>query len=31
MARGGGNVELDSIMEFAEFNKEPVAEFQCNI
>ncbi len=31
MARGGGNVELDSIMEFAEFKKEPVAQFQCNI
>ncbi|MGD8342117.1 MAG: ATP-binding cassette domain-containing protein [Desulfobacterales bacterium] len=31
LARGGGNVELDSIMEFAEFKKEPVAEFQCNI
>ncbi|MBW2468544.1 MAG: ATP-binding cassette domain-containing protein [Deltaproteobacteria bacterium] len=31
MARGGGNVELDSIMEFADFKKEPVAQFQCNI
>ena len=31
MARGGGNVELDSIMEFAEFKKEAVAQFQCNI
>ena len=31
MARGGDNVELDSIMEFAEFKKEPVAQFQCNI
>ena len=31
MARGGGNVELDSIMEFAEFKKEPLAEFQCSI
>ena len=31
MARGGPNVELDSIMEFAEFKKEPVAEFQCNV
>jgi phospholipid/cholesterol/gamma-HCH transport system ATP-binding protein len=31
MARGGGNVELDSIMELAEFKKEPVAQFQCNI
>ena len=31
LARGGDNVELDSIMEFAEFKKEPVAQFQCNI
>ena len=31
IARGGGNVELDSIMEFAEFKKKPVAQFQCNI
>jgi phospholipid/cholesterol/gamma-HCH transport system ATP-binding protein len=31
MARGGGNVELDSIMEFAEFTKKPVAQFMCNI
>jgi phospholipid/cholesterol/gamma-HCH transport system ATP-binding protein len=31
IARGGGNVELDSIMEFAEFKKEAVAQFQCNI
>ncbi len=31
LARGGPNVELDSIMEFAEFKKEPVAQFQCNI
>ena len=31
MARGDGNVELDSIMEFAEFKKGPLAQFQCNI
>jgi phospholipid/cholesterol/gamma-HCH transport system ATP-binding protein len=31
MARGGDNVELDSIMEFAEFKKEPLAQFHCNI
>ncbi len=31
LARGEANVELDSIMAFAEFKKEPVAQFQCNI
>jgi phospholipid/cholesterol/gamma-HCH transport system ATP-binding protein len=31
LARGEANVELDSIMEFAEFKKEPIAQFQCNI
>ncbi len=31
MARGGDNVELASIMEFAEFQKAPIAQFQCNI
>ena len=30
LARGNPNVELDSIMEFAEFKKEPIAQFQCN-
>lgn len=31
LARGEANVELDSIMEFAELKKEPIAHFQCNI
>ena len=31
LARGNPNIELDSIMEFAEFQREPIAEFQCNI
>ena len=31
LARGEANVELASIMEFAEFKKEPIAQFQCNI
>lgn len=31
MAKGGGNVALDSIMKFAELKKEPIARFQCNI
>jgi phospholipid/cholesterol/gamma-HCH transport system ATP-binding protein len=30
LARGNPNVELDSIMEFAEFNQKPIAQFQCN-
>ena len=28
---GDPNVELDAIMEFAEFKREPIAQFQCNI
>ena len=31
LAGGNPNVELDSIMAFAEFNQEPIAQFQCNI
>ena len=31
LARGGANVELDSIMEFAEFRKRPVAQLVCNL
>ena len=31
LAEGNPNVELDSIMAFAEFNQEPIAQFQCNI
>jgi phospholipid/cholesterol/gamma-HCH transport system ATP-binding protein len=31
LAGGTPNVELDSIMAFAEFNQEPIAQFQCNI
>jgi phospholipid/cholesterol/gamma-HCH transport system ATP-binding protein len=31
LARGNPNVELDSIMAFADFNREPIAQFQCNI
>jgi phospholipid/cholesterol/gamma-HCH transport system ATP-binding protein len=31
LAKGHPNVELDAIMEFAEFNREPIAQFQCNI
>ena len=31
LAGGNPNVELDSIMSFAEFNQEPIAQFQCNI
>jgi phospholipid/cholesterol/gamma-HCH transport system ATP-binding protein len=31
LAKGHPNVELDAIMEFAEFKKEPIAQFQCNI
>ncbi|MGD8472249.1 MAG: ATP-binding cassette domain-containing protein [Desulfobacteraceae bacterium] len=31
LAQGNSNVELDSIMTFADFNREPIAHFQCNI
>lgn len=31
LAQGNANVELDSIMELAEFNQQPIARFQCNI
>jgi phospholipid/cholesterol/gamma-HCH transport system ATP-binding protein len=31
LARGNPNVELDSIMAFADFNRAPIAQFQCNI
>jgi phospholipid/cholesterol/gamma-HCH transport system ATP-binding protein len=31
LARGNTNVELDSILAFADFNREPIAQFQCNI
>lgn len=31
LARGNPDVELDSIMESAEFNRESIAQFQCNI
>ena len=31
LAKGQPNVELDAIMEFAEFKKEPIAQFQCNL
>jgi phospholipid/cholesterol/gamma-HCH transport system ATP-binding protein len=31
LARGNPDVELNSIMAFAEFNREPIARFQCNI
>jgi phospholipid/cholesterol/gamma-HCH transport system ATP-binding protein len=31
LAQGNSNVELDSIMAFADFNREPIADFQCNI
>jgi phospholipid/cholesterol/gamma-HCH transport system ATP-binding protein len=31
LARGNSNVELDSIMAIADFNREPIAHFQCNI
>lgn len=31
LAKGNPNVELDAIMEFAEFKSEPIAQFQCNI
>jgi phospholipid/cholesterol/gamma-HCH transport system ATP-binding protein len=30
-AHGNPNVELDSVMEFAEFNQKPIARFQCDI
>jgi len=31
LAKGNSEVELDSVMEFAEDNREPIAQFQCNI
>ena len=31
LAQGNSNVELDSVMAFADFNQEPIAHFQCNI
>jgi phospholipid/cholesterol/gamma-HCH transport system ATP-binding protein len=31
LARGNPDVGLDSIMESAEVNREPIAQFQCNI
>jgi GGDEF domain-containing protein len=31
LAKGNSDVELDSVMEFAEDNREPIAEFQCNL
>ena len=31
LARGNPDVELNSIMAFAEFNRKPIARFQCNI
>jgi phospholipid/cholesterol/gamma-HCH transport system ATP-binding protein len=31
LAKGHPNVELDAIMEFAESNRKPIAQFQCNI
>ena len=30
LAKGNSEVELDSVMEFAEDNREPIAQFQCN-
>jgi phospholipid/cholesterol/gamma-HCH transport system ATP-binding protein len=31
LARGNPNVELDSIMAFADFNRKPIAHYQRNI
>ncbi|MEJ2728779.1 MAG: ATP-binding cassette domain-containing protein [Deltaproteobacteria bacterium] len=31
LAQGNSNVELDSIMALADFNREPIAHFQCNL
>ena len=31
LAKGHPDVALDAIMEFAEFKKEPIAQFHCNI
>jgi len=31
LAQGNADVELESIMEIAEFNQQPIAQFQCNI
>ena len=30
LAKGNPDVELDSVMEFAQDNREPIAQFQCN-
>jgi phospholipid/cholesterol/gamma-HCH transport system ATP-binding protein len=30
LAKGNSDVELDSVMEFAQDNREPIAQFQCN-
>ena len=31
LASGNTNVELESVMSFAEFNQEPIAQFECTI
>lgn len=31
LSRGNPNVELETIMEFAEFKSQPIAQFQCNL
>jgi len=31
LARGHPDIELDSIMEFAEFKQEPIAQFSCSL
>ena len=31
LAQGKPNLELDSVMEFAEFKQKPIAQFQCDI
>jgi hypothetical protein len=31
LAKGQPDVALDAIMEFAEFKREPIAQFQCNL
>jgi phospholipid/cholesterol/gamma-HCH transport system ATP-binding protein len=31
LAKGHPNVELDTVMKSAEFKREPIAQFQCNI
>ena len=30
LAQGKPQVEIESVMEFARFNKEPIAQFTCN-